>query len=232
MKNQWNKMKSLFGGGHRPTAEDRPVDRGRRKLLAITGAVMASTAIEAEGKNVMSGLAFVEDKRMPKRRTPIVPVGARSVKDFAKQCTSCMKCVEACPQKVLKPSSRLSTLMVPEMNFEHGYCKTNCTRCADVCADGAIMRTTFAEKSSTQIGHAVWVKKNCLTAAEGRACDKCARSCPSDAITMVGTDLAGGVKIPTVNTARCTGCGACENSCPSKPFSGIYVEGHEIHHTI
>ena len=35
------------------------------------------------------------------------------------------------------------------------------------------------------------------------------------------------LKIPVVNTERCIGCGACENLCPSRPFSAIYVEGHE-----
>ena len=39
-------------------------------------------------------------------------------------------------------------------------------------------------------------------------------------------------KIPVVNTARCIGCGACENLCPARPFSAIYVEGHEVHSEI
>ena len=38
--------------------------------------------------------------------------------------------------------------------------------------------------------------------------------------------------IPAVNEARCIGCGACENLCPVRPFSAIYVEGHEQHRTI
>ena len=28
---------------------------------------------------------------------------------------------------------------------------------------------------------------------------------------------------------NCIGCGACENLCPARPFSAIYVEGHEAH---
>lgn len=39
-------------------------------------------------------------------------------------------------------------------------------------------------------------------------------------------------KIPVVNTERCIGCGACENLCPARPFSAIYVEGHEMHRVI
>lgn len=38
--------------------------------------------------------------------------------------------------------------------------------------------------------------------------------------------------IPVIDTERCIGCGACENLCPARPFSAIYVEGHEVHRTI
>lgn len=50
------------------------------------------------------------------------------------------------------------------------------------------------------------------------------------AILMVPSDAKDekSVKIPVVNTERCIGCGACENLCPSRPFSAIYVEGHEV----
>jgi formate hydrogenlyase subunit 6/NADH:ubiquinone oxidoreductase subunit I len=40
------------------------------------------------------------------------------------------------------------------------------------------------------------------------------------------------LKIPAINTERCIGCGACEKLCPSRPFSAIYVEGHEVHRDI
>lgn len=40
------------------------------------------------------------------------------------------------------------------------------------------------------------------------------------------------LKIPVVDTERCIGCCACENLCPARPFSAIYVEGHERHRTI
>ena len=35
--------------------------------------------------------------------------------------------------------------------------------------------------------------------------------------------------IPTVNEARCIGCGACENLCPSRPLSAIHVNGLQVH---
>jgi formate hydrogenlyase subunit 6/NADH:ubiquinone oxidoreductase subunit I len=208
------------------------VDFGRRKMLTITGAIVASTAIKAEGMNVENGLAFIEDKKIPVRHTQLIPFGAVSYSNFTKKCTACQKCIEACPEKVLRPSSKLTTLMIPEISFEHGYCKPDCTRCSDVCPEGAILPITTAEKSSIQIGHAVWIKKNCLITANGKECNVCARRCPTGAIIMAKVENSESNKIPMINTAHCIGCGACENSCPAQPFCAIYVEGHQIHHTI
>jgi ferredoxin len=38
--------------------------------------------------------------------------------------------------------------------------------------------------------------------------------------------------VPAINEAACIGCGACEYVCPARPFSAIYVEGHEVHKKI
>ena len=45
-------------------------------------------------------------------------------------------------------------------------------------------------------------------------------------------DMADSPKIPVVNAEKCIGCGACENLCPSRPFSAIYVTGHQMHRII
>lgn len=121
--------------------------------------------------------------------------------------------------------------MQPVSEYERGYCHPGCTRCSEVCPAGAILPVTAAEKSSIRIGHAVWVKENCLPYTDGISCGNCARHCPSGAILMVPKDAsdAESPRIPVVNEERCTGCGACENLCPARPFSAIYVEGHSVH---
>ena len=206
-------------------------DGSRRSFLAVTAALAASSALKAQEKKVDGGLAVIEDKKKPVRATPIVPPGAWSARHFAQHCTACQLCVSSCPNSVLRPSTDLMRLMQPEMSYERGYCRPECTRCSEVCPAGAIAPITRAEKSSTRIGHAVWIRKNCVPLTDGVECGNCARHCPSGAILMVPSDSTDpeSVKIPVVNTERCIGCGACENLCPARPFSAIYVEGHSVH---
>lgn len=206
-------------------------DKSRRSFLTLTATLAAASLVKAQEKKVDGGLAAIEGKRKPDRATPLVPPGAWSSREFARHCTACQLCVSECPNGVLRPSTNLDTLMQPEMSYEDGYCRPECTRCSEVCPAGAIRPIGIAEKSSTRIGHAVWIKKNCLPVTDGVSCGNCARHCPSGAILMVHMDADDdeSPKIPVVNAERCIGCGACENLCPARPFSAIYVEGHERH---
>lgn len=210
------------------------VDDSRRDFLAVTATIAATAAVQAQEKTVDGGLATIIDKKIPARKTKIVPPGAVSIKNLTSHCTACQLCVSVCPNGVLRPSTDLESLMQPESSYERGYCRPECTRCSEVCPAGAIKPITVADKSSVQIGHAVWVKTNCVPLTDGVECGNCARHCPVGAITMVPSERGdkNSPKIPIVNTERCIGCGACENLCPARPFSAIYVEGHEIHRTI
>lgn len=200
---------------------------GRREFLTLTAALTGTALLEAQSKTVDGGLAVITDKKAPHRQTPIVPPGALGIRHLAKHCTGCQLCVSACPTHVLRPSTDLQHLMQPVSSYEKGYCRPECTRCSEVCPAGAIQPISRAEKSSIQIGHAVWVKENCIPLTNGDSCGHCAEVCPVGAITMVRHE--SGVRVPAVNDARCIGCGACENLCPARPFSAIYVEGHELH---
>jgi ferredoxin len=153
---------------------------------------------------------------------------------MAQHCTACQLCVSECPNEVLRPSNSLQSFMQPVMSYELGYCRPECTRCADVCPTGAIKPITKEVKASTQIGHAVWIKKNCIPLVDGVECGNCARHCPTGAIEMVPSDPDDeqSLKVPAVNEQACIGCGACEYVCPSRPFSAIVVEGHEVHKMI
>ena len=202
--------------------------------MSATAIAAATGTIGAQKKHLDGGLATIIDKQKPLRETPIVPPGALSARNFAQHCTACQLCVQVCPNQVLRPSTGLMNLMQPEVSYERGYCRPECTKCSEVCPSGAIRPIDRVEKSSIQVGHAVWIEKNCVVNTDGVSCGNCERHCPTGAIQMVPKDANDpkSLKIPAINTERCIGCGACENLCPSRPFSAIYVEGHEVHRDI
>ena len=225
------KFDALHYTAKKPAKETKPVDTERRAFLvgaavAGTTAAMAQTQMKVDG-----GLAVIEDKKAPKRQTPITPPGSVSARHMQKHCTACQLCVSSCPNNVLRPSTDLMHLMQPTMSFERGYCRPECTRCSEVCPAGAIKPISREEKTAIHVGHAVWIKENCVVLTDGVACGNCARHCPTGAIQMVDyEDPNGTVQVPAVDENKCIGCGACEHLCPARPFSAIYVEGNEMHH--
>ena len=210
------------------------VDASKRSFLVASALVSTAALAQKKEKLMDGGLADIEDKVAPERQTPLTPPGSLSFDHYAQHCTGCQLCVSECPNQVLRPSSDLMHLMLPEMSYEHGYCRPECTRCSQVCPAGAIKEIDKIEKTSVQIGHAVWIKKNCVVLTDEVECGNCARHCPSGAIEMVQLDENDEESplIPAINESACIGCGACEYVCPSRPFSAIYVEGHEVHRKI
>ena len=209
-------------------------DQARRAFLVGSAIVGADMALAQAAKKVDGGLAVIEDKVPAKRSTPITPPGSVSASHFAQHCTACQLCVAKCPNGVLRPSTDPLRLMQPELSFERGACRPECVECSTVCPAGAIKPITVAEKSSTVLGHAVWIKANCVILSDGVTCGNCARHCPAGAIMMVPSDPDNeeSPMVPAVNSAMCIGCGTCEYVCPARPFSAIYVEGHEVHSQI
>jgi formate hydrogenlyase subunit 6/NADH:ubiquinone oxidoreductase subunit I len=217
------------------SAVERPEpDLARRGFLTATLTVAAVATLKAQEKKVDGGLATIVDKKIPKRELPIYPPGALSANNFTTRCTACQLCVSVCPNEVLRPSAGLLTLMKPEMSYERGYCRPECVKCSEVCPTGAIKPISTADKSATQIGHAVWIRENCLPATKDVHCNNCARHCPTEAIQMVraNPDDEKSQRIPAINVEKCIGCGACENLCPARPFSAIFVNGIKMHHEI
>lgn len=216
------------------TSETSPTSEERRSFL-LASAMLTTAAIAQQKEKMMDGgLAEIQDKVAPERQTPLTPPGSGSMRHFAQHCTGCQLCISQCPNEVLRPSSDLMHLMMPEMSYERGYCRPECNRCSQVCPAGAIKLISHEDKASTQIGHAVWIKKNCVVLTDDVECGNCASHCPTGAIEMVPSDPDNDESpyVPAVNEARCIGCGACEYLCPARPHSAIYVEGHEMHKEI
>jgi len=206
----------------------------RRKTLSVMALLAIGGVIKAQQIQMDGGLAVIEDKKIPNRKTPITPPGSQGAHHLKRHCSACQLCISTCPNEVLRPSHKLSTLMQPEVSYERGYCRPTCIECSQVCPSDAIKHITTAEKSAISIGYAVWIGDNCVVNTDDVTCTCCERHCPTGAITLVERNPSSdnSLKIPTIDKERCIGCGACENLCPARPFSAIYVEGNVRHHTI
>ena len=228
------KYSGKIGKTDRAAESSVPADSAKRSFLVGSALMTAAAFAQKKEKLMDGGLAEIENKVAPERQTPLTPPGSLSFEYFATHCTGCQLCVSECPNGVLRPSNDLMHLMLPVMSYEHGFCRPECTRCSEVCPAGAIKLVDQAEKSSIQIGHAVFIQKNCVAVTDGVECGNCERHCPAGAIEMVALreDDDESPWVPSVNEEACIGCGACEYVCPARPFSAIMVEGHEVHRSI
>ena len=221
------------------TESSETIDEGRKGFLIAT-MILAGSALKAQvvpkalDVKVDGGLADIIGKTMPQRLTQITPPGSSGTRNMKLRCTACQLCVTICPNSVLRPSNSLGTFMQPYISYERGWCRPECVKCSEVCPTGAIKPISKEEKSSTQIGHAVFVRERCIPLTVKDECGNCARHCPTNAITMVHSVIWDdrSPKRPAINEERCIGCGACEYLCPARPLSAIYVEGHKKHKEI
>lgn len=210
--------------------KDGPSDSGRRNFLA-TGAALIGTAALSEAqvvKRLDGGLADVVDKKTPERRGRLVPFGSLSVKHFYDHCTACQLCVSNCPNDVLRPSTDLEHFLQPQMGYEKGWCRPECTACSEVCPTDAIGPIQRDEKLSVSIGKARVNLELCFAALDKENCGNCARHCPTGAIRMINAE-GYSRPVPAVAAHHCIGCGACEFLCPSRPISAITVDGLSVH---
>ena len=197
-------------------------------VMAVGAAALKGVdAVAQDGKKLDGGFAEILPKTAIERETPITPPGSKSVKDFYRKCTACQLCVAQCPNNVLRPSTDLNHLMQPEMGYENGFCRPECTRCSKVCPTGAILPISKEQKTQYHIGTAHVNVELCISATGKTHCGKCSTMCPTGAIMMVEGE--GGHRRPTVAEEVCIGCGACEQYCPVRPISAITVNGKEEH---
>ena len=212
------------------SASAAPADTSRRAFLTTAAVAGAALTLGAQNKRLDGGLAPVIDKQAPARSERLVPPGALSVRNFYDRCTACQLCVSNCPGGVLRPSTDLGHFLQPQMGYENGYCRPECTKCGELCPAGAISPISREEKTTVKIGTARVDFELCFAANGKENCGNCARHCPSGAIRMVDRH-SDGRRIPVVSEEQCTGCGACEFLCPSRPISAITVDGLSIHRT-
>ena len=207
-----------------------PEDASRRQFIATT-ALLVGTGIAASAQNMKldGGLAPIEPKKALPREPRLVPPGAGSVDNFYDKCTACQLCIGHCPNGVLRTSTDLDHFLQPQMGYENGFCRPECTACSEVCPAGAIVPVSREEKTVIRIGTASVDPGLCLAATGVERCGACASHCPSGAILMVDTE--DGNRRPVVAEEQCIGCGKCEYLCPVRPVSAITVKGLQTHIT-
>ena len=136
------------------STEEGKHNAGRRAFISSSVIAATAIALEAQEKKVDGGYAAVTAKKAPERTNPIVPFGAVSLRHFHQHCTRCQLCVSQCPNDVLRPSTSLDRLMLPEMSYENGWCRPECTKCSEVCPAGALLEITPEEKTAIHVGTA------------------------------------------------------------------------------
>lgn len=200
-------------------------DSSKRQFVAT----LAALSLAVPGKAVAQGVALTKSNVAWKRQHPLSPPGSQSAAHLLSHCTACHLCVAKCPSRVLKPAFMdygVGGMMQPKMDFEHGFCNFDCTVCADVCPNGALLPLTMEEKHRLQMGRVVFVKENCIVFTDETSCGACSEHCPTQAVSMV--TYKNGLTIPSVNPDICVGCGGCEYVCPVRPFRAIYIDGNPV----
>lgn len=214
--------------GKAPVSKAESVDTGRRAFLTTSALLGAGLLAEAQNKRLDGGLAEVLDKQTPERTERLVPPGAMSVRHLAQHCTSCGLCISNCPNGVLRPSTDLEHFLQPQMGYERGFCRPECTECSSLCPTGAIRPISRDEKTLIRIGTASVNFDLCLAARDEESCGNCSRHCPTGAIQMIRSDKFQR-RVPVVMEEQCIGCGSCEFLCPARPLSAITVNGLSTH---
>ncbi|MBE0536195.1 MAG: 4Fe-4S binding protein [Phycisphaerae bacterium] len=157
------------------------------------------------------------------RPRPLRPPGAIDEPTFTSLCTRCGNCLRACPYGIIErdTSGPWTSLLTPTLTFENDYCRQDCTRCTEVCPNGAIARMPLDAKPNAKIGLPRVDMRICLL-GEDRECSACRRWCPYEAIRYIFCE-ENYTLVPVIDPARCNGCGACQAACPTDPLKAIQV---------
>jgi ferredoxin-type protein NapF len=142
--------------------------------------------------------------RFSRRPAALRPPWALAEAAFLEACTRCTDCQPVCPTGIISNSDS----GYPVLDFSRGECSF-CAACVDACSSGALQRAAAQPPWSLRAA----IGEHCL-AAKQIECRICGDYCLVGAIRFV--PRVGGVSLPVVDTARCTGCAACFAPCPTQ----------------
>lgn len=204
-------------------AEVSPGGLSRRNLLAAAAASAVSIPL------------FRQNPEFRMDHSELIrPPGSLPEQEFLDACIRCGECMKVCPTNALHPSlteAGLEGLFAPRLVPRLGWCEKNCVLCTQVCPTGAIRKLSLAEKETTVLGTAYFLRDLCIPWAEHRDCLVCEEVCPTatKSIRFIEKTIPNKdgvmvrVKLPHVIEKLCIGCGICENKCPVPGNAAIRV---------
>jgi len=126
------------------------------------------------------------------------------------KCTSCGKCIEACPKSIMVLVPATQDVIVKCHSAAKGKiakqaCSTACIAC------GACVKACRFD--------AVKVENNCAIIDYDKCtqCYECVVKCPMNTISG---DVASGKKLAYIIDENCIGCGLCAKNCPVDAITG------------
>lgn len=131
---------------------------------------------------------------------------------IADNCTGCMDCARACPEKIIVASGSVVTV---------DFATSGCSFCGD-CATACTQNVFWPLENRDQTNGfraIVTVSDNCL-ANKSVVCQSCRDFCDEDAILFAAK--SGPIPVPTIDDDRCTACGFCVGGCPADALSIIF----------
>ncbi|MDR1673644.1 MAG: 4Fe-4S binding protein [Bacteroidales bacterium] len=143
--------KNAIGYAPAPAKKMKSPDKSKRRFVigsvlfvgALSGLSVKTVAKNLKAQNREGNVhASGDDKKAPEKTHPVAPPGAKSLHHFTATCTACHLCVSACPTGVLRPSFLeygFFGMLQPHMDYNVSFCNYECTRCADVCPNKAIL---------------------------------------------------------------------------------------------
>lgn len=184
------------------TVPVKATDLSRREFLkrgsaALGSAVAGGVMLKLGMEKFSHALPF----------SKILPPGAGDLNRFANKCTSCLICVQNCPQNIIRPANGGDGPV--SLDLRSSFCDWECNMCSAICPTGALTELNLPEKQHTQLALAQ-ISKNCI------GCTKCVGACPAGAISMRSNRAE-------VDSNSCVGCGKCALSCPVKVIQIIPV---------
>lgn len=154
----------------------------------------------------------------------LLPPGALKEPRFSQVCTSCGRCIKACPTNFIVSESSLEswsgirigtmqfTNSCPVINPGKAYCEKECNLCSRVCPTGAIRPFSVEDKTKLKIATVEFNLDKCILSFQ-KECSICGRECQYEAIRFVWNQEVY-ANVPTVDADICTGCGRCIVFCP------------------